>query len=130
MKMETETEGGKIKFIKTERSSFNDIVISKNAKLSINEATNNVIPDDIFKFNRFIIQNSHRSTDRHKHKSQMRDSKTPLFLKTMNRPFVDSSINLRPMTAKSKNDKRYNSEKKKKKKQMNTSSMKQLTQTS
>ena len=125
--METENEGGMIKFIKTERSSFNDFVISKNAKLSINEATNNVIPDDVFKFNRFIIQNSHRSTDRQKTKNQLRDSKTPLFLKTMNRPFVDSSINIRPMTAKSKQDKRYNSEKKKKKKTGNTCSMKQLT---
>ena len=125
--METDTDF--IKFVKTERSSFNEFQVPKNTKLSINEATNNVVPDDVFKFNRFIIQNSHRSSDRHK---SLRDSKTPLFIQTMsNRPFVDSSLaNIRPMTAKSRKEQRYNNSEKKKKKGKNTMSMKQLTQTS
>jgi hypothetical protein len=64
-----ETEREKVEFIKTERSSFNDFKKHKKYsvdpnKLSINEATNHLIPNDVFKFNRFIIQNSQRSTDR------------------------------------------------------------------
>ena len=50
-----ETEREKVEFIKTDRSSFNDFKKNLTQKISINEATNNLIPDDIFKFNRFII---------------------------------------------------------------------------
>ena len=48
-----ESEGEKvIEFIRTERSSMSKSFA--NNVLSINEATNNLIPDDIFKFNKFI----------------------------------------------------------------------------